>query len=88
MRILVFSLYFQPDPTGTGLILGELTRDLAKLAELLAAPIVLDAQVDRDGTCYQRATRHFGRVRIEAFAEGSDGLSPPLAGNAPGDVIT
>ena len=30
MRILVFSLYFQPDPTGTGLILGELTRDLAK----------------------------------------------------------
>jgi hypothetical protein len=65
-----------------------MTRDLAKLAELLAAPIVLDAQVDRDGACYQRAPRHFGRVHIEAFAEVSDGLSPPLAGNAPGDVIT
>src|SRR5262245_42105238 len=30
MRILVFNLYFHPDPTGTGLTLGELTRDLAE----------------------------------------------------------
>jgi colanic acid biosynthesis glycosyl transferase WcaI len=29
MRILMFNLYFHPDPTGTGLVIGELARDLA-----------------------------------------------------------
>jgi len=30
VRLLIFNLYFHPDPTGTGLILGELARDLAR----------------------------------------------------------
>ena len=28
MRILIFNIYFHPDPTGTGLVVGELAREL------------------------------------------------------------
>lgn len=31
MRILIFNIYFHPDPTGTGLVMGELARDLAAM---------------------------------------------------------
>jgi colanic acid biosynthesis glycosyl transferase WcaI len=30
VRVLIFNLYFHPDPTGTGLTTGELARDLAR----------------------------------------------------------
>jgi colanic acid biosynthesis glycosyl transferase WcaI len=30
VRLLIFNLYFHPDPTGTGLTTGELARDLAR----------------------------------------------------------
>jgi colanic acid biosynthesis glycosyl transferase WcaI len=30
VRLLLFNLYFHPDPTGTGLILGDLARELAR----------------------------------------------------------
>ena len=30
MRLLIFNLYFHPDPTGTGLTTSELARDLAR----------------------------------------------------------
>ena len=29
MRILIVNIYFHPDPTGTGLVITELARDLA-----------------------------------------------------------
>jgi colanic acid biosynthesis glycosyl transferase WcaI len=31
LRILIFNIYFHPDPTGTGLVIGELARDLCAL---------------------------------------------------------
>lgn len=31
MRILLFNIYFHPDPTGTGLVMGELAADLAAI---------------------------------------------------------
>jgi colanic acid biosynthesis glycosyl transferase WcaI len=30
MRILIFNIYFHPDPTGTGLTVGEMARDLVR----------------------------------------------------------
>lgn len=31
MRVLIFNIYFHPEPTGTGLVIGELAKDLAAL---------------------------------------------------------
>jgi hypothetical protein len=49
----------------------DTTEELAALADLLAAPVVLDAEPDPDGHSYQRATRDFGRVHIEACTKVS-----------------
>jgi len=52
--------------------------ELVALADLLAAPVVADTQPDTDGQCYQRATRMFGRVYIEAHTDAAqtEGGSP------------
>jgi hypothetical protein len=43
--------------------------ELVDLAELLAVPVVADAEPNRRGERYERATRSFGRVELEAFTE-------------------
>ena len=42
---------------------------LAAMADLLAAPIVADAEPDQYGSRHHRVTRTFGRVDIEAVAK-------------------
>jgi hypothetical protein len=42
---------------------------LVEVAQLLAAPVVADDASTRRGQRYQRATRDFGRVQIEAYIE-------------------
>ena len=54
-------------PTG----LDAPTEELVALADLLAAPVVLETEPDADGRRRQRTTRDFGRVRIEACTEVS-----------------
>jgi len=44
----------------------ETTKQLVSLADLLAVPVVRDAEPDADGRGHERATREFGRVHIEA----------------------
>jgi hypothetical protein len=44
---------------------------LAELADLLACPVVLDPKPSRSGRHFAVATRTFGRVGIEAFAEAT-----------------
>jgi len=53
------------------LVSCETTTELVALADLLAAPVVLDAEPDAGGRRYERTTRNFGRVRIEACTEVS-----------------
>jgi hypothetical protein len=49
----------------------DTTEELVALADLLAVPVVLDAEPDAREHRYQRATRTFGRVHIEACTEVS-----------------
>jgi len=57
---------------GLGLHIHCSTGDeLVALADLLAAPVVADTQPDKDGHRYQRATRTFGRVHIEAHTNAA-----------------
>ena len=44
------------------------TAELATMADLLAGPIVADSEPNRYGSRYQRVTRSFGRVDLEAYA--------------------
>jgi hypothetical protein len=44
-------------------------EDLVELAGLLGSPVVADVEPDCKGCRYQRATREFGRVEIEAYTE-------------------
>ena len=54
MRILVFNIYFHPDPTGTGLIIGELTRELAKRGhEVTVVTTVTHYGLDRPAAGYE-----------------------------------
>ena len=41
--------------------------DLVRLAGLLDAPLVADPEPDSKGNRWEHATRHFGRVDIDAF---------------------
>jgi hypothetical protein len=43
-------------------------EELSGLAELLAAPVVTDAEAQESGHRHQRASRSFGRVHIEGYA--------------------
>jgi len=45
------------------------TADLVAMADLLAGPVVADEEPNPFGSRYQRVTRSFGRVDIEAFTE-------------------
>jgi hypothetical protein len=45
---------------------------LAAMAELLDGPIVADVEPNRYGSRYQRVTRSFGRVDLEAYAMAED----------------
>jgi hypothetical protein len=59
-----------------GLLVGcATTNDLVHLADVLAAPIVIDAEPDPRGIRCERATRTFGRVHVEAFVERIDGTT-------------
>jgi hypothetical protein len=51
------------------LVRAESTDELVEIADLLATPVVLEAEPDAHGRGYQRATRMFGRVHIEVYAE-------------------
>ena len=57
------------------LVCAETTDELVEIADLLAAPVVLEAEPDAHGRRYQRATRTFGRVHMEAYAEVSPSAS-------------
>jgi hypothetical protein len=46
--------------------------ELVHVADLLAGPVVVDAEPDQYGGRYERATRTFGRVDIEALTERSE----------------
>jgi hypothetical protein len=46
--------------------------ELAAMADLLAGPIVADPEPNPYGSRYQRVTRTFGRVDIEAFTKTED----------------
>jgi hypothetical protein len=55
---------------GVGLLVYCATAEhLVEMAELLGSPVVADAGPDCKGWHYQRATRDFGRVQIEAYTE-------------------
>jgi hypothetical protein len=49
--------------------------ELVAMADLLAGPIVADAEPHQDGSRYERVTRTFGRIDIEAYTKAG--------GNAP-----
>jgi hypothetical protein len=55
---------------GLGLLVHCVTAEqLVELAELLDSPVVADPGPDSDARRYQRATRDFGRVQIEAYTD-------------------
>jgi hypothetical protein len=55
---------------GLGLLVYCVTDEqLVELAELLGSPVVADPGPDSEVRRYQRATRDFGRVQIEAYIE-------------------
>lgn len=56
----------------------DTTEELVALADLMAAPVVLDAEPDAHGRRYQRATRDFGGVHIEACTEVSQRPHEPI----------
>jgi hypothetical protein len=49
------------------LVCAETAGELVEIADLLAAPVVLEGEPDAHGRRYQRATRMFGRVHMEAM---------------------
>ena len=65
MRILVFNIYFYPDPTGTGLVVGELTRELVKRGhQVTVVTTVTHYGLDRPAAGYQ------GRLVFDETWEG------------------
>ena len=61
------------DVAGVKLLVYCSTGDeLVALADLLAVPVVADTEPDRRGHRYQRATRTFGRVHIEAYTAAGE----------------
>jgi colanic acid biosynthesis glycosyl transferase WcaI len=65
VRILIFNLYFHPEPTGTGLIVGELARDLVRLGhEVTVVTTVPHYGLD------EPVHRYRGRLIFEEWWEG------------------
>ena len=55
---------------GLGLLVYcDTAEQLVELAELLGSPVVADPDPDSEAQRYQRVTRDFGRVQIEAYTE-------------------
>jgi hypothetical protein len=59
----------EPDAGVRLLVYCATAEQLVELAALLGSPMVADPEPDTEGRCYERATRDFGRVQIEAYAE-------------------
>ena len=54
------------------LIRCERPAELVAMAELLGGPVVADVEPSQHGSRYQRVTRSFGRVDIEAYTPADD----------------
>ncbi|MFA6046936.1 MAG: glycosyltransferase family 4 protein [Phycisphaerales bacterium] len=65
MHVLIFNIYFHPEPTGTGLVIGQLAADLAALGhQVTVVTTVPHYGLDREGD------HHRGRLIVEEQWEG------------------
>ncbi|MEK6701213.1 MAG: glycosyltransferase family 4 protein, partial [Planctomycetota bacterium] len=68
MRVLMFNLYFHPDPTGTGLVIGDLAAGLVKLGhDVTVVTTVPHYGLDSAPTEYRRRLiyeEHWQGVKI------------------------